>query len=174
MASSVKRDPESIKAQHKRVLLTEAPTIVAVRGKRYGYQCREASCGLMDTVARRPVIAVPALASCTNANCENVEEFGGARFKRCAYCLTIYCSQACMADDWKNGEHKAYCKTEAYRSQLDRFSMENVPSDLGFMLSDDYIKAWDEWIKSDLMQKVLKHCGKKVEEMRPKSMLRSQ
>lgn len=90
---------------------------VAVIKKRYGPKIDD-YCGLYGSDG---TVVVPIfLHSCTNPNCDEIET-KEKQFKRCKRCYSVYCSEKCSLDDWKNGCHKQVCKYESYTIHRDLY-----------------------------------------------------
>lgn len=131
--------------------------------KRPGYRSRDFGATLMRGGV--PVFNAPKLLPCTLESCPNVEKPEGVKFKGCSYCLTIYCSAKCHKADWKT--HKTWCKHNAYKEQLDKFSLRLPEEASGIFTSREvYLEHWDKWIATKEMKKVLAWCELDVADLR--------
>ena len=142
-------------------------TTFAVSGKKYGWRDRRHAVSIYNVENSQPVYSIPKLLSCSNKNCSNVESKFG-EFQHCTNCLTVYCCRECQKADW--ADHKSFCKSEeAYYSHLEAWQSTLSPDFLGDCLGNGpyYLKAWEEWTRSDKMKKVLQVIGRTEADVHP-------
>jgi hypothetical protein len=141
--------------------------LYVVSTKKYGYHDRYCGFALFTVGNSNPDASVTKLLECSGNLCNRVESSPG-EFKYCTMCLTIYCTTECQKSDWSN--HKSFCKSDkAYYSQLSKWQTTLPPSVLDDCLFNgkEYLNAWEKWMISDKMQKLLKFINKSKEDFKP-------